>query len=209
MSRRTKEGVPILGGFEEDPSETRHTASKAPVSASRYTEQNYPTEFAVFAHLDADSSGHLCKSEIYEALEKLGETKSAARFMRCLDENGDGEVTFKEFCQGYGNFMKKVDNRLIINTRQQLEAALIDAMQKQNFPNVRAAFLKFDKDKNNQICLDELLAFVNEFLPAAVTTALVKEWMQEYDKNGNGKFHIMEFDKCIGEFIKKEGDSDK
>eukprot|EP00565_Helicotheca_tamesis_P007927 CAMPEP_0185727060 /NCGR_PEP_ID=MMETSP1171-20130828/2848_1 /TAXON_ID=374046 /ORGANISM="Helicotheca tamensis, Strain CCMP826" /LENGTH=173 /DNA_ID=CAMNT_0028395555 /DNA_START=83 /DNA_END=604 /DNA_ORIENTATION=- len=136
---------------------------------------------AVFDAVDVDCSGTIDKSELKNAMTKLGEEEGytapepteeqVEETLKILDTNDDGVVDKKEFLQFVA--MNKV---LVIC------AVLFD---------------EFDEDKSNSIDSKELGTILTKLYEGEdlepPTEDQLNEYMQELDQDGNGVIDFAEF----------------
>jgi len=71
---------------------------------SSYSKETHPREWALFSNVDTDDSGFVDKSELLESCKQFGASDSVHGLMRVMDIDGDGKISFEEFCQGLDAF---------------------------------------------------------------------------------------------------------
>ena len=78
-----------------------------------------------FHELDVDGSGKLGPNEFSQMLEKIGvrlEQQELMRIYRKADENGDGEVSFREFLSAFaGEKKENRGNRPLVSPKKSQE----------------------------------------------------------------------------------------
>ena len=132
--------------------------------------ESFQSAFALF---DKDGSGAINADELGTVMRSLGETPTDAEVIKMVqevDESGDGEIDFDEFC---GMMRKKMKES---NEEEEL----------------KAAFRCFDKDGSGTIEQAELRAIMTT-LGQKMTDAEVDEMWKEADNDGSGTIEYREF----------------
>ena len=131
-----------------------------------------------FKKLDLDNSGTLSVEE-FMSLPELQRNPLVKRVIEILDEDGNGEVDFKEFIQGVSQFSVKGDK-----------------MSKLKF-----AFKIYDIDNDGYISNGELFQFlkmISSNLKDAQLQQIVDKTIQFADKDDDGKIDFEEFCALVG-----------
>ena len=131
-----------------------------------------------FRKLDLDNSGTLSVEE-FMSLPELQRNPLVKRVIEILDEDGNGEVDFKEFIQGVSQFSVKGDK-----------------MSKLKF-----AFKIYDIDNDGYISNGELFQFlkmISSNLKDAQLQQIVDKTIQFADKDDDGKIDFEEFCALVG-----------
>ena len=131
-----------------------------------------------FRKLDLDNSGTLSVEE-FMSLPELQKNPLVKRVIEILDEDGNGEVDFKEFIQGVSQFSVKGDK-----------------MSKLKF-----AFKIYDIDNDGYISNGELFQFlkmISSNLKDAQLQQIVDKTIQFADKDDDGKIDFEEFCALVG-----------
>lgn len=131
-----------------------------------------------FKKLDLDNSGTLSVEE-FMSLPELQRNPLVKRVIEILDEDGNGEVDFKEFIQGVSQFSVKGDK-----------------MSKLKF-----AFKIYDIDNDGYISNGELFQFlkmISSNLKDTQLQQIVDKTIQFADKDDDGKINFEEFSALVG-----------
>ena len=131
-----------------------------------------------FRKLDLDNSGTLSVEE-FMSLPELQRNPLVKRVIEILDEDGNGEVDFKEFIQGVSQFSVKGDK-----------------MSKLKF-----AFKIYDIDNDGYISNGELFQFlkmISSNLKDAQLQQIVDKTIQFADRDDDGKIDFEEFCALVG-----------
>ncbi|CAN0552703.1 unnamed protein product [Ectocarpus sp. 8 AP-2014] len=132
-----------------------------------------------FKKLDCDGSGSISVEE-FMSLPELGQNPLVQRVIDIFDEDGSGEVDFKEFLQGVSQFSVKGDKSA----------------------KLKFAFRIYDLDNDGFICNGELFKvlkmMVGSNLKDTQLQQVVDKTMRMADKNEDGKISFEEFAKAVG-----------
>ena len=131
-----------------------------------------------FRKLDLDNSGTLSVEE-FMSLPELQRNPLVKRVIEILDEDGNGEVDFKEFIQGVSQFSVKGDK-----------------MSKLKF-----AFKIYDIDNDGYISNGELFQFlkmISSNLKDTQLQQIVDKTIQFADRDDDGKIDFEEFCALVG-----------
>jgi len=126
---------------------------------------------------DTDGSGDISCTELVNVMTQLGKsaTEEDARAMiKTVDENGDGEIDFREFI----NMMKSNES----DTDDEL----------------RRAFDIFDADNSGFIDREELKAVMAKLMGAPLSEEELDAMMKEADTNSDGLVSFEEFKAMMG-----------
>lgn len=130
-----------------------------------------------FHSIDTDHNGKLDKKELENFMAKNHlETEFAHLAIKLFDENGDGQISFKEFVK-FTQALSKLDKDPILLQRM--------------------LFTTLDKDDSGYLDAKELLSFFNDFSPDPVTEEDVKNIIENLDANGDGKLSFDELMKAF------------
>jgi len=141
---------------------------------------------AHFERLDKNNSGGLDQEELALLLEDMGITKSKAideakAIILATDDDGSGEIEFKEFAQIWQRKLLSVNESYI-----------------------HAVFTVLDENGDGEIDPDELKK-VLDLKDGAGEADTIMELISEVDKNGDGKISFDEFRQAMLEANKDEG----
>ena len=131
-----------------------------------------------FRKLDLDNSGTLSVEE-FMSLPELQKNPLVKRVIEILDEDGNGEVDFKEFIQGVSQFSVKGDKT----------------------SKLKFAFKIYDIDNDGYISNGELFQFlkmISSNLKDAQLQQIVDKTIQFADKDDDGKIDFEEFCALVG-----------
>ena len=132
--------------------------------------ESFKSAFALF---DKDGSGSISADELGTVMRSLGETPTDAQVKQMVaevDESGDGEIDFDEFC---GMMKKKMRES---NEEEEL----------------KAAFRCFDQDRSGTITKAELVKILTT-LGQPLTPTQVEEVWSEADRDNSGTIEYGEF----------------
>eukprot|EP01051_Picozoa_sp_SAG22_P007203 SAG22_NODE_498_length_9728_cov_12.354346_1_plen_1377_part_00 len=144
----------------------------------------------LFDEIDDDGSGELDREEVGQLLGKLSGTRCTPdeldAAMAELDEDDDGDVTFKEFLQWWNAI--RADRAVspwavIINMRNR---------ELQEEEELRTLFESIDTDGGGTIDADELLKLTSD-LGLALTHVEIQEAMRDIDDDDSGEIDFEEF----------------
>ena len=120
----------------------------------------------VFSKYDKDGNGRLDAAEMLAMLKEIGHSdKQAEEMMKNMDEDGDGEVSKKEF-----------------------EVMHATGLLGKTDVDVKATFDMFDKDKSGDVTTAELESFFH-----GMDAEKLKAMVSQVDKNGDGKINFQEW----------------
>ncbi|CAD6193403.1 unnamed protein product [Caenorhabditis auriculariae] len=129
---------------------------------------------AVSKKLDIDGSGSLSVEE-FMSLPELQQNPLVQRVIDIFDEDGNGEVDFREFIQGISQFSVKGDKNI----------------------KLRFAFRIYDMDRDGFISNGELFQvlkmMVGNNLKDSQLQQIVDKTILFHDKDGDGKISFQEF----------------
>ncbi|KAJ8046074.1 Calcineurin subunit B type 2 [Holothuria leucospilota] len=132
-----------------------------------------------FKKLDIDNSGALSVDE-FMSLPELQQNPLVQRVIDIFDEDGNGEVDFKEFIQGVSQFSVKGDKE----------------------SKLRFAFKIYDMDKDGFISNGELFQVLKMMagsnLKDSQLQQIVDKTIFNADKDGDGKISYEEFCTVVG-----------
>jgi len=132
-----------------------------------------------FKKLDLDGSGSLSTEE-FMSLPELQQNPLVRRVIDIFDDDGNGEVDFKEFIMGLSHFSAKGD----------MESKL------------RFAFRIYDMDNDGYISNGELFQvlkmMVGNNLKDTQLQQIVDKTILFHDKDNNGKINFEEFCEVVG-----------
>ena len=131
-----------------------------------------------FRKLDLDNSGTLSVEE-FMSLPELQKNPLVKRVIEILDEDGNGEVDFKEFIQGVSQFSVKGDKT----------------------SKLKFAFKIYDIDNDGYISNGELFQFlkmISSNLKDTQLQQIVDKTIQYADKDDDGKINFEEFCALVG-----------
>ena len=131
-----------------------------------------------FKKLDLDNSGSLSVEE-FMSLPELQQNPLVQRVIDIFDEDGNGEVDFKEFIQGVSQFSVKGDKE----------------------SKLRFAFKIYDIDNDGYISNGELFQFlkmISSNLKDTQLQQIVDKTIQFADKDDDGKIDFEEFCALVG-----------
>ncbi|XP_071835214.1 calcineurin subunit B type 2 [Apostichopus japonicus] len=132
-----------------------------------------------FKKLDLDNSGALSVDE-FMSLPELQQNPLVQRVIDIFDEDGNGEVDFKEFIQGVSQFSVKGDKE----------------------SKLKFAFKIYDMDKDGFISNGELFQvlkmMVGSNLKDSQLQQIVDKTIFNADKDGDGKISYEEFCTVVG-----------
>merc|ERR1712110_1192173 len=141
------------------------------------TEDQYQEYKSAFDMFDTDGSGDISCTELVSVMTQLGKAASeedARAMIQTVDENGDGEIDFREFI----NMMKSNDT----DTDDEL----------------RRAFDIFDADNSGFIDREELKAVIAKLMGAPLSEEELDAMMKEADTNSDGQVSFEEFKAMMG-----------
>uniref|UniRef100_A0A915CEB1 EF-hand domain-containing protein n=2 Tax=Ascarididae TaxID=6250 RepID=A0A915CEB1_PARUN len=132
-----------------------------------------------FKKLDLDGSGSLSVDE-FMSLPELQQNPLVQRVIDIFDEDGNGEVDFREFIQGISQFSVKGDKTV----------------------KLRFAFRIYDMDRDGYISNGELFQvlkmMVGNNLKDTQLQQIVDKTILFHDKDGDGKISFDEFCDVVG-----------
>merc|ERR1712038_527907 len=132
-----------------------------------------------FKKLDLDNSGPLSVDE-FMSLPELQQNPLVQRVIEIFDDDGNGEVDFKEFIQGISQFSVKGDKE----------------------SKLRFAFRIYDIDNDGFVSNGELFQvlkmMVGNNLKETQLQQIVDKTILLYDKDNDGKISFDEFCRVVG-----------
>ena len=66
-----------------------------------YTKESHPREWAIFSSIDTNDDGKVDRDELLAECKSFGRESARDDLANALDKDGDGQVDFAEFCQGF------------------------------------------------------------------------------------------------------------
>ena len=66
-----------------------------------YTKESHPREWAIFSSIDTNDDGKVDRDELLAECKSFGRESARDDLANALDQDGDGQVDFAEFCQGF------------------------------------------------------------------------------------------------------------
>merc|ERR1712244_72184 len=164
-----------------------HCTPPPPAQANMGNEPSLPLELGAtfdadeikrlgkrFKKLDLDNSGSLSVDE-FMSLPELQQNPLVQRVIEIFDDDGNGEVDFKEFIQGVSQFSVKGDKN----------------------SKLRFAFRIYDIDNDGYISNGELFQvlkmMVGSNLKETQLQQIVDKTIMYADKDGDGKINFQEF----------------
>ena len=66
-----------------------------------YTRESHPREWAIFSSIDTNDDGKVDREELLAECKSFGRPEARNELASALDKDGDGQVDFSEFCQGF------------------------------------------------------------------------------------------------------------
>jgi len=127
---------------------------------SNLTDQDTVVLSEAFKRFDKNKDGKLSADEIADLMKSIGKgQEDVEKWMKEVDQNGDGVVNEEEFKQGYA-------------------VAVLGSSEEQ----LKNAFAMFDKDKNGFVTAQEIEQVCHFLTPQAV-----KQLIGDADKNNDGQ----------------------
>ncbi|KAL3688838.1 hypothetical protein R1sor_015147 [Riccia sorocarpa] len=152
---------------------------KSPALSAEEMHERELTE--AFKLIDVNGDGQISVSELGVILKCLGEdpTEEELRLMvDAVDADGDGFINLQEF----------------INLNQMTTG---DKGAESRLEELRAAFLVFDIDRNNQISADELHQVLKRLGEQSLTMEECCRMISSVDSDGDGYVNFEEFEKMM------------
>lgn len=148
------------------------------VNSSNFTADEIQRLYKRFMKLDKDQSGSIDKDE-FLAIPQIANNPLAQRMIAIFDEDGGGDVDFKEFIAGLSAFSQKGNKE----------------------EKLRFAFKVYDMDRDGYISNGELFIvlkmMVGNNLKEAQLQQIVDKTIMEADTDGDGKISFEEFTKAL------------
>lgn len=137
------------------------------------TEEQIAEYKQAFEVMDKDGSGNIDADELVQLFKQLGRNPSKEQLKAMIakaDLDGDGEISFNEFC----SMMSKRDKFVTFETE------------------LKDAFAVFDKDGDGSITAQELLQTMKD-LGENIGDDEIELMINEADMNGDGEMDFNEF----------------
>ncbi|TGZ65116.1 hypothetical protein CRM22_006024 [Opisthorchis felineus] len=136
----------------------------------------FPNEgplMTLFAKLDHNKDAHISKTELLEELRETGmEESQIQEVFANLDLDGDGLISLGEYKVALG-------------------------LTYEGLEDWKQLFDEIDTDRSGDITVDELERLVKkDRLP--ITRSAITEWIQDHDRNNDGKLNFKEFLTFVG-----------
>ena len=137
----------------------------------------------LYSSFDSDGDGQLGHQEIGELLGQLGvdgDKDTVANFIKEVDMDGDGSVSFEEFRSAFRNGVG-----VHINAEAHADNEITDE-------ELHQLYSSFDHDNNGQLEHDEIKELLGQ-LGVAGNEIAVAKFIQEVDTDGDGSVSFDEF----------------
>uniref|UniRef100_A0A061S7W3 EF-hand domain-containing protein n=2 Tax=Tetraselmis sp. GSL018 TaxID=582737 RepID=A0A061S7W3_9CHLO len=159
-------------------------------TGSRYKKKEILELKKVFDSHDADGSGSVSVSELKQHLttSALG----SGDFVKTLDKDGDGHITFKEYLMAYyrGATAKEIKQMLEWTQPKEVQEEEEEDLSAEQIEELKAMFNLYDKNKNGTLDKCEL---VEAMKSAGYDSDEAEDMIEEYDEDGNCEFSLEEF----------------
>ncbi|KAL3312456.1 hypothetical protein Ciccas_008951, partial [Cichlidogyrus casuarinus] len=139
-----------------------------------------------FRFFDKNGDGSISGEELETVMSYFGHepgTVDIQEMMRQVDNDGNGEIDFKEFVQMMSDAYKG--------------GAFGNQSTDISLATYKKAFQFFDKDGDGFIQAEELRALFSSFGDDTVTDAEIEQMIQEADLDGDGKINFDEFKQIL------------
>ncbi|KAJ1993424.1 Calcineurin subunit B [Dimargaris cristalligena] len=148
------------------------------VNSSNFTAEEIQRLYKRFAKLDKDRSGTIDKEE-FLAIPQISNNPLAQRLIAIFDQDGGGDVDFKEFINGLSTFSARGNKQ----------------------EKLRFAFKIYDMDRDGFISNGELFlvmkTMVGSNLKDEQLQQIVDKSIMEADQDGDGRISFEEFCKFV------------
>ncbi|KAJ1911992.1 Calcineurin subunit B [Tieghemiomyces parasiticus] len=148
------------------------------VSNSNFTAEEIQRLYKRFAKLDKDNSGTIDKDE-FLSIPQISSNPLAARLIAIFDEDGGGDVDFKEFITGLSAFSARGNKQ----------------------EKLKFTFKVYDIDRDGYISNGELFlvmkTMVGNNLKDEQLQQIVDKTIMEADQDGDGRISFDEFCKFV------------
>uniref|UniRef100_A0A915DN83 EF-hand domain-containing protein n=1 Tax=Ditylenchus dipsaci TaxID=166011 RepID=A0A915DN83_9BILA len=151
-----------------------------------YTKEELRDYQQMFQMFDTDGSGALGNVELKEAMISIGLQASEQEIdelIREVDEDGNGEIDFEEFC----HCMKKSQNRVTKATNEEV---------------ARQCFEVFDQDGNGLITESEFIYVAKEI--GGFSHELAEYVFHELDISSNGHLSSDQFSAIVKDYLQSD-----
>ncbi|KAH8555355.1 calcineurin subunit B [Umbelopsis sp. PMI_123] len=156
------------------------------VNSSNFSAEEIQRLYKRFMKLDKDNNGSIDREE-FLSIPQIANNPLASRMIAIFDEDGGGDVDFKEFIKGLSAFSAKG------NQREKLESTPLSA----NPTIMSVAFKVYDMDRDGYISNGELFLvlkmMVGNNLKDNQLQQIVDKTIMEADKDLDGKISFDEF----------------
>ena len=142
----------------------------------KLTEDQYHEYLSAFNMFDTDRSGDISAEELVQAMKSLDKPttlEEAKEMIKRVDENGDGDIDFREFVIMMGDDSEEEEE-------------------------LRKAFDLFDADNSGYIDEDELKKIMVQLLGPNLSDDELKAMMEQADTDHDGQISFEEFKVMMG-----------
>ncbi|CAD5234796.1 unnamed protein product [Bursaphelenchus xylophilus] len=180
MMRRVK--VAALPGTSNSDENSRATTPNLEFLNENYTKNEIEDYRQLFCMFDTDGSGAIGNEELKEAIISIGlqaDDQEIDALIREVDEDGNGEIDFAEFC----HCMKKSQS-LVKSTNEEL---------------IKQCFNVFDQDGNGVITANEFMYIAKEI--GGFSDELAEYVFHELDVSANGHLSTDQFAAIVEDYL--------
>ncbi|KAI6226234.1 hypothetical protein M3Y99_01312700 [Aphelenchoides fujianensis] len=180
MMRRVK--VAALPGTSHSDDNSRATTPSLDALAEHYTKNEIEEYRALFSMFDTDGSGAIGNEELKQAMIQIGlqaSDKEIDDLIKEVDEDGNGEIDFVEFC----HCIKRSQN-IVKETNEEM---------------VRQCFQIFDQDGNGVITENEFMYIAKEV--GGFSQELAELVFHELDVSSNGHLSTDQFAAIVEDYL--------
>eukprot|EP00192_Tetraselmis_astigmatica_P015242 CAMPEP_0117684186 /NCGR_PEP_ID=MMETSP0804-20121206/20923_1 /TAXON_ID=1074897 /ORGANISM="Tetraselmis astigmatica, Strain CCMP880" /LENGTH=176 /DNA_ID=CAMNT_0005495077 /DNA_START=65 /DNA_END=595 /DNA_ORIENTATION=- len=165
--------------------------------SSKYKKKEIVELKKVFDGHDADGSGEVSVSELKQHLAKQS-IGGRGDFVKALDKDGDGQITFKEYLMAYYRDATPKDIAVMLEWAKPDEEEVVTEakLTPEQIEELKAMFNLYDKNKNGILDKCEL---VDAMTSAGYDSDEVEDMIEEYDTDGNAEFSVDEFIEMLKE----------